>query len=266
MTHPFDLQTRVEPTAPQRYEAHLDRGFWILAGPNGGYLAAVLLRALGLAVNDQERTPRSLTVHYTARAEEGPARIETRVERRGGALTTVSGRMLQGDRLIALALAAFSRAREGFDFQELRMPEVPPPARCERRFAPEIPMHRQYEMRWALGAAPFSGGREARCGGWIRLARPRPVDALAVAAYADSFPPAVFSRVPDRRLQGGVPTVDLTVHFRAPLPLPDAGPEDFSLVLFRSGLSRGGFLEEDGEIWSPGGVLLAQSRQLALTR
>jgi len=44
----------------------------------------------------------------------------------------------------------------------------------------------------------------------------------------------------------------------------DATPEDFYLGVFRSRTLAGGFAEEDGEIWTRGGVLLAQSRQLAM--
>jgi hypothetical protein len=34
--------------------------------------------------------------------------------------------------------------------------------------------------------------------------------------------------------------------------------------VFRSGLAHDGFFEEDGELWSADGRLLAQCRQLAL--
>jgi hypothetical protein len=62
------------------------------------------------------------------------------------------------------------------------------------------------------------------------------------------------------------PTVDLTIHFRRALPLPGMDPAAPLLGLFTSRFSADGFFEEDGELWSPDGVLLAQSRQLALLR
>lgn len=244
------------------YEGRIDRGWWVVRGPNGGYVAALLLRALAAEV-PAERAPRSLTVHYTAPPAEGPVRIETRVERVGRSLSTVSGRLVQGDRLLALALAAFSTSRQGLEFDHARMPEAAPPEACPP-FPSAIPMHERYDSRWAVGAPPGSGAEQALCGGWIRLAEPRPVDALAVAAYTDAWPPAAFSWAPSREAVGPVPTVDLTVHFRRALPLPAGRPDDWCLAVFRSRLAAGGFLEEDGEIWSRGGVLLAQSRQLAV--
>jgi len=54
------------------------------------------------------------------------------------------------------------------------------------------------------------------------------------------------------------------VHFRTPLPPSGAAPADAYLAVFRSGPARHGFVEEDGELWSRDGTLLAQSRQLAL--
>jgi acyl-CoA thioesterase len=263
VTGRFDADTSVRKSGDGLFEARIDPGWWVMMGPNGGYIAAVVLRALAGAVDDPSRAPRSLTLHYTAPPVEGPARIETRIERVGRSLTTVSGRLVQDGRLRALALAAFSRPRDSLAFAQTAMPEVRPPEQCpplERM----IPIHDRYEHRWAIGSPPFGGGDRALCGGWIRLAEPRVNDAFSVAAFADAFPPAVFSAVDDRTLAGGVPTVDLTIHFRTSFPLPGAAPVDWLLSVFRSQVARDGFVEETGEIWSRDGVLVAQSRQLAL--
>ncbi len=265
MTTRFDTDTAVRQVGPGRFEARVDPGWWVVAGPNGGYIAAILLRALDLAVEDASRTPRSLTIHYTAPPVEGPAQVETRIERTGRSLTTVSGRLVQGNRLVALALAAFSKPRTSFGFENAPMPEVQPPDRCPP-LEKQIEIHHRYEHRWALGSRPFAGGDRALCGGWIRMAEPRVNDALAIAAFTDAFPPAVFSAVGDQTLAGGVPTIDLTIHFRAPVPLDGAAPDDWLLAVFHSHVARHGFVEEDGEIWSRSGRLLAQSRQLAIIR
>jgi acyl-CoA thioesterase len=260
----FERDTRVTPAGGDRFDARIDSGWWIVDGPNGGYVAAILLRAMELAVADPERAPRSLSIHYTARPAEGPVQIETHVERRGRSLSSVSARMTQDDRLLCLALAAFSKSREGHDFCHTPMPEVAPPDECEP-LLPRIEIHRRYEHRWAIGQQPFSGGSSrALCGGWIRASEPRVADAALVTAYTDAFPPAIFSLVAEGAISGAVPTIDLTIHFRETLPLAGAAPDDFALAIFRSRQSRDGFMEEDGEIWSRDGVLLAQSRQLAL--
>ncbi len=85
--------------------------------------------------------------------------------------------------------------------------------------------------------------------------------APAVAALMDAWTPPVYARA-GQPLR--VPTVDLTVHFRTSLPLPDAKPDDFLLAIFRTNAAAEGFLEEDGEVWSSDGRLVAQSRQLAV--
>ena len=77
-------------------------------------------------------------------------------------------------------------------------------------------------------------------------------------ALCDAWFPAVFSAVEEPL---AVPTLDLTVHLRAPLPRPS----DWVLGSFWTRRARDGFLEEDGELFSRDGELLAQSRQLALT-
>jgi acyl-CoA thioesterase len=267
MANHFDQDTAVERVDADHFEARIDPRWWIVAGPNGGYVAAILLRAMIQVVGDAERAPRSLTVHYTAPAEAAPAQIATRVERSGGSLTTVSARMHQGDRLIALALGAFSKARVGDEFQHAVMPEALPLE--EGQLFPKaqghmIPMHERYEMRWAVDEQPWGSAERARSAAWVRLKEPHVVDSLVAAALTDALPPAIFSRSGPGDGPLAIPTVDLTIHFRTPLPLAGARPDDFTLAVFNTRVVREGFLEEDGEIWSPGGLLLAQSRQLAL--
>jgi acyl-CoA thioesterase len=259
----FERDTRVIPVRNGEFEARIDPGWWILAGPNGGYVAAILLRAMEQAVGDPERAARSFTIHFVTPPAEGKAKIETQIERTGRSLTTVTARMWQDGRILCVGVAAFSKAREGLTFDHTRAPDVPPPEACEPMPA-VIEIHQRYEHRWAVDVRPWGGGDEARSGGWIRLAEPRIADAALVAAYTDAFPPAVFSMVQEGAINGPVPTVELTVHFRESLPRAEARPEEFTLALFRSRYARGGFVEEDGEIWSADGVLLAQSRQLAL--
>jgi len=265
VSHRFDTDTAVWQTGDGALETRIDPGWWVVAGPNGGYVAALLLRGLALAQGDPKRTPRSLTIHYTSPPEAGPAAIETRIERAGRSLSSVSGRLVQGGKLRALALAAFAPELAGPEFVEASLPEVLPPERCAA-LEPRIEIHQRYEQRWAIGSLPFSAGDRALGGGWIRFREPRALDAFAVAAFTDAFPPAVFSRLADLSLKGGVPTVDLTIHFRTALPELGLSPDAWVLAVFRSRLARRGFVEEDGEIWSRDGVLIAQSRQLALLR
>ncbi len=262
----FDRDTQVEPLGGGRYRARIDRGWWIVRGPNGGYVAAVLMRALQDGVGDRARRPRSLTVHFPRPPEEGPVAIETRVERRGRSVSFLSGRMSQGGRTVALALAAFGAPRPGPEIQHAAPPAAVPPERAKPlpRGPASIPLRDRFESLHALGFAPGSGSVEMISGGWIRPEEPRPADAALVTAVSDAWPPAIFARSRPGDPANPVPTVDLTVHFRASLPAPGVPEDAFLLAWFRTRTVREGFLEEDGEIYAPDGRLLAQSRQLAV--
>ena len=254
-THPFDRDTAVRRVADGVFEATLDRGWWIVVGPNGGYVAAIVLRALLETAADAERAPRSLTVHYVSPAHEGPVRILTRVERAGRSLSTLSARVEQDGALVALALAAFAKPRSSAGFADLHMPEVPPPESLEPIVSPPertAPMRSQFESRRVFGEPVLASSAHALAGGWMRPATPRVADTPFVALLCDAWPPSVAQH---RALAGspqrGMPTIDLTVHFRSPVPA-DARPDDFYLAVFRTRTLAAGFAEEDGEIWTRG--------------
>jgi acyl-CoA thioesterase len=263
MRSAFDRATAVQPAGSGRWLATCDASWSTPRGPNGGYLAAIVLRAMMAEVADPAREPRSLTLHYLRPPADGELAVEVVVERSGRSLSSVSARVSQGGRLCILALAALALERANVLDYAATPPAVPPPEAIEptplRDGAPSMVRH--FEVRPAVGAAPFSGAGEALTGGWLRFAEPRPLDAAALAMYADAWLPAPFTR-----LTGfvGAPTIDLTVHFRAPAVAAAVAADEPVLAVFRSSTSAGGFFEEDGELFSRAGVLLAHSRQLAL--
>jgi acyl-CoA thioesterase len=262
----FDRDTAITAEGDGRYVGRIDPAWSVIRGPNGGYLAAVILRALIGAVGDVGRTPRALTVHYLAPAELGTVAIQVTVERAGKTFTSLAARVSQREQPIALALATFAAPQQGLSFPAEPMPALPPPeqlAPLSPHNADAVPFVRQYQYYAVIGDAPLSGAERARVGGWLRLAAPRLADAPLVAAYADAWLPSIYPRLREPAM---TPTLDLTIHFRTRLPLEGATPDDFYLAVFESRHAAEGFFEEDGAIWSRSGVLVAQSRQLALLR
>jgi acyl-CoA thioesterase len=241
-------------------------------GPHGGYLAAMLLRALVETVADPARSPRSLTIHYARAPQPASVAITATIERAGRSLSTLSARMEQDGKLIALALAAFSVPWSAPQIAELPMPDVAPqdPQRGSGtpffKGAPPFTKHVVIQPR--IGAIPFTGAdAPMEIGSWLGLAEERPIDALSLAFFSDALfsPPFIRLREP-----ATTPTIDLTIHFRKPLAaatetdLPHGVRDELCFARFRSGLVQDGFFEEDGVIWASDGSVLAQSRQLGI--
>jgi hypothetical protein len=116
-------------------------------------------------------------------------------------------------------------------------------------------------MQPRVGEIPFTGAKgPMEIGGWTGLVEPRTIDALALAVFCDAWIPPLFMALHEPAF---APTVDLTIHFRAPVrPVDD--PEELCLCVFRTRVVHEGFFEEDGVVWAPDGTVLAQSRQLGL--
>jgi hypothetical protein len=260
------LRDGAKPAATASFAADIAPGWRAGRGPHGGYLAAMLLRALTEAVADPLRTPRSLTIHYASAPAPGPAVIHTTIERQGRSLSTLSARLEQEGSIKALALAAFSVPWHAPQAGDLPLPDVAPPDLEQRdtpplfKGAPEFT--KQLVMQARVGAMPFIGAdHPMEIGGWTALPEPRPLDALSLALFADAWFPPSFIGLSEPAIS---PTVDLTIHFRQPPP-PQAGVLDgMCLGIFTTRLLREGFFEEDGVIWAPDGTVLVNSRQLGL--
>jgi acyl-CoA thioesterase len=280
----FARATAVRSLGGGAFSAAVDPGWEAPTGPNGGYLAAILVRALQAEVAPAgERRLRSLTVHYLRTARTGPLELEVSVARAGRRLAQASVTARQEGREVLLGLAAF--AVPGLDAAATwsgAAPDVgPPPAedapvlpadsyRADAgawvRPAPGMPaITSQLRLSPRLGGLPFSGrvpegGAAVQTGGWIASPEAQAVDAAYLAQLTDFWWPPAFEAL-DRPAMA--PTIDLTIHLRAEIPAGGLPPGPV-LGHYRSTTAAGGLVEEDGALYLPDGTLLAQSRQLAL--
>jgi acyl-CoA thioesterase len=261
----FDLAIAAEHEGRGRVAVEVDGGWSTPVGPNGGYVAALVLQAISAVVGRPEREPRSLTLHHLSTPAVGPATVEVTEERSGRTLTSASARLVQDGRTRVLALAALGGPYAPEPSFGAPPPQLAPFDESEpiEWIPPGFPIVERFDLRPEIGPLPFvqAAAPDAVSGGWMRLREERPLDAPLLALYADAWWPAIFVREP---LPIGVPTVDLTVHFRAPGALAALEPGTPVVVRFTTRTAREGYFEEDGELWAPDGTLLAISRQLAI--
>lgn len=261
----FDRDTALTRLCEGRFRARIDPGWWITHGPNGGYVAALLTRAIQEAVgNPAQKIPRTLTIHYLSPLGEGEAELDVDCEREGRTLTTVSARLRQNGRTCALALAALSLTRPPIEIalETALAPEVPLPEELEAADSTAVPIRQRLDTRFVPGFESFTERGEAVVMAWLRLREPRPLDAPELALYADGMPPAVFAlRSGNRPL--GVPTVELTLHFHVDPSEAGIADDDFVLLRVASRTVRDSFTTEDCDLWSRDGRLLCHARQIA---
>jgi acyl-CoA thioesterase len=253
----FDDDTALERRG-DRWVGRLNDRWSIGPGrPNGGYIASFLVRALIEA--SPQPDPLTMTTHYLARpvvGEEVSVRVETL--REGRSHVFMEARLEQNEVPVAVSLATFGRRREGGPELVAPMPDVPMPEAADAMrggVSPEMTFRDRFEWRPPPEFSPehWGEGGPAVTGGWQRLVDRDP-DELTIPLFADAFAPALFRAMP----VGGVPTVELTVHWRG-------RPSGTWLYgQFESRFLTGGYVEEDCELWTDDGRLVAQSRQLAL--
>ncbi|MBA0051715.1 thioesterase family protein [Streptomyces sp. AJS327] len=266
----FDRDTAVRRTGPGDYRAELSGGWGIGHALNGGYLLAVLGRALGEELPHPD--PFTVSAHYLSATSAGPATVRVDTLRAGRTLSTATAGLYQTgpdgeetERIRVLATYGDLAALPDDVRTSAKPPAMPPPEGCfSAADAPKgtdggSEMVHRLDLRmdpstcgWAVGTP--SGRGEMRA--WLGLADGRAADPLSLLMTVDALPPTAF----ELGLTGWVPTVELTVHVRG-RPAPGA----LRVAISTRNLA-GGFLEEDAEIWDSEDRLVAQSRQLARAR
>jgi len=280
----FDRATAIRPLGEGRFAGDVEDGWGAPPGPNGGYLAAIIVRALEHELAPTgERQLRTLATHYLRPSQPGPIEVAVEVVRAGKRFSTGRATVFQNGKETMTALGAFSTTGlPAAATWSPPLPEVAPaPARDGVRrpsdqyrpdsdawleTTPEMPsIVSRVQIAPRLGGVPFSGrelapGQPAETGGWIELPTPRQIDAAYIALLADVWWPPSLEPLSAPAI---APTIDLTVHIRADLP-PGGFPDQPVLGRFRTTAAVNGTMEEDGELFLADGTLIAQSRQLAL--
>ena len=73
MTSTFEQDTAAEPLGDGRYRVAFHPRWWVLRGPNGGIVAAAIVRAMEAEVADPGRALRTITIHFPSAPREGEA-------------------------------------------------------------------------------------------------------------------------------------------------------------------------------------------------
>jgi acyl-CoA thioesterase len=253
-------------TAPGVHERHADRTWWGHESLFGGYGLALAASAIEAeAGEDGARTVRAITMHFLRPLLDGAVRVDVEVERAGRTVTTVTARLSCRERLCALAMATLAAERPSPALVDVQMPDVVPVGPDESPLEPRavVPSHGHFDFFPRFSSGRMGDAGPMVTGGWIRTREPEPLGVGLLCAYGDIWVPAVY-----RRLESPVATMssDFTAHIRVPFPRPDGAAIDASttplLCRLRTAAAREGFADEDCEIWSPDGTLLAHTRQL----
>jgi hypothetical protein len=267
-----------------RQVADVDLDWAAPTGPNGGYLAAIVVRAVEATADpEHQRQLRSLSLQYLRSATEGPLELDVRTVRSGRRLASVAVTARQQGREVLTGFATL--ASRGLDEAGAWTPPMPDVAAAPSADAGTAPIDRfdrrgdhwlelppglppiigQLRIAPRIGTGPYTGrtvapGEPIETGGWMGSPEPQRIDAAYAAQLTDFWWPPALEVLTTPVI---APTIDLTIHVQADLPVGGLDPAAV-LGAYRTSVAANGLAEEDGTLYLPDGTVLARSRQLAL--
>jgi hypothetical protein len=257
----FDKATQVRAIGDGAFAARVHDGWDIAGNANGGYLLAIVSAAMCAATG--RSLPVAVSCHYLGPVNDADVVIETNVVKSGKMFATAHAAMRSGDRVIIDAIGTCGETLPSGEQSHATRgaPQIPSFAESAPRPTTSAGMPglmRNVDVRLHPHDTGFARGEpsgDALVRGWCAFRDGRPIDALGLTLMCDAFPPAIFNL---SGAPGWVPTVQLSFYLRA---IPAAGPV---CAEFATNQLHDGMFEEDGMLWDSRGVLVAQSRQLAL--
>jgi acyl-CoA thioesterase len=263
--HLFDDATRIT-AGDSSWQGFAGEDYWAFVGQFGGATAATILRAL---IDHPQRAgdPLALTVNYCAPVVQGAFDLDIRLVKANRSSQHWSVEMTQGNAgVVTLATAVFAERRPSWSHQPAVLPQASPfeqtlpyPSKIAASWV------KQYDFRFVEGEPKFGSSSPPPQGSaqsklWIGDRAPRKIDALSLVSMSDAF----FGRIFHVRSEV-VPfgTVSLTTYFHT--DLESLAAEDITRVLAVADakIFHRSYGDQNGELWSPGGRLLATTTQIA---
>lgn len=261
MTHVLDEDLKLKQINQGKFSVRLSDCWSISGRPNGGYLMAVVANAMQQMAK-KKHTP-IITVNYVSACRAGAAEIEVEVIQDSGTFSRLAAKLVQGgeEKLRAFGTFCSVPSKKDMTWCQTKCPDM---ADFKSGFqVPVMPDNKLFDhidLRLDPGCTGWITGalsRRAEFKGWLGFKQQRRIDAAAVFLFADTCPPPVFSKFGPR---AWVPTIELSVNIRE---IPET---KFLKGVFTSRFVSGGLVEEDGELWTPKGRLVAISRQVSKYR
>jgi acyl-CoA thioesterase len=261
--HLFDDATRVR-AGDSRWIGHTSDDYWAFVGPFGGVTAATMLRAL---IDHPERSgdPLALTVNFCAPIAQGAFELDVRLIKANRSTQHWSVELTQGSDVATFATAVFAARRPSWSHHSAEFPSAPPFESTQPYPRPAASWVRQYDLRFVEGAPGFGGAPHASPASafsklWIGDRHPRKIDALSLLAMSDAFFGRVF-HIRNELVPFG--TVSLTTYFHADAADLIAENITHVLAVADARIFNKSFGDQNGELWSPRGRLLATTTQIA---
>lgn len=230
---------------------------WDIWGPNGGYLAAIALRAAGLRAGVGHR-PAGFSCQYLRPGLFGEALLEVETLKSGRNASCFSVAMVQeGKRtLTAQVWTTAAAAGAGPAYAELEAPPVAPPEALDPPGGDPggMTFWRNFDLRIA---SPAPDPRGARTDRWLRFHGYEPTgdpflaEGRALLLIDTMLWPAHWSRAAGPLDYVG-PSLDVSVWFHAP-----SGADDWLLIEAAAPQARDGLIYGEGRVWTKDGTLIA---------
>lgn len=250
--------TRVERT-DGGYRAHLSDA-WEIWGPNGGYLAAIALRAAGDVA--QIGQPASFYCHFLSSPSFDAVELDVKLLKRGRRAESLAVEMTQQGKPILHAMVKTAADAPGYSHQHPDAPEAPPPEAL-KSYDELLPVERRPRFsfwnnveRRPLDQRSRDEPKDPVIREWARF-RPRAcfadpfLDAARALILLDTFGfPAAYQRY--RSWEYLAPNLDTSAWFHHFNPACE-----WLLIDSECSVADRGLMGVSGRVWDTEGRLLA---------